>query len=208
MSAKPKKTVHKKKHAEDREPGVHKDPVPVLLFVITLLLAFWGMMYLHTNAGGFNRYVYGPFSSYDMVSNVQPGSSDDPMKKGADIYKSICLPCHQASGMGAPGQFPPLIGSDWVNVEGPNRMLRIVLNGLNGPIEVNGESWSGAMPGFGDLIASDEDLAAVITYVRNSWGNEASFCTPEEAAAVRADSGDRGRPWTGPELMALPVEVQ
>ena len=208
MSAKPKKTVHKKKHADEREPGVHQEPVPVLLFVILLLLAFWGMMYLHTNAGGFNRYVYGPFESYAMVSDVQPGSSDDPMKRGADVYKSICLPCHQSSGLGAPGQFPPLAGSDWVNVEGPNRMLRIVINGLSGPVEVNGQSWSGAMPGFGDVIASDEDLAAVITYVRNSWGNEASVCTPEEAALVLSESADRGLPWSSPELLNLSVEVQ
>jgi len=208
MSAKPKKTAHKKKHSEDREPGVHMEPIPVILFVISLLLAFWGMMYLNTNAGGFNRYVYGPYDSYDMVSNVQPGSSDDPMKRGADLYKTVCAVCHQPSGLGTPGQFPPLAGSDWVNVEGPNRMLRIVMNGLNGPIEVNGQSWSSAMPGFGELLTSDEDLAAVITYVRNSWGNAGSACTPEEAAAVRADSGGRTNPWTATELLALPVEVQ
>jgi mono/diheme cytochrome c family protein len=87
-------------------------------------------------------------------------------------------------------------------------MLRIVINGLSGPVEVNGQSWSGAMPGFGDVIASDEDLAAVITYVRNSWGNEASVCTPEEAALVRSESADRGRPWSSPELLNLSLEVQ
>jgi mono/diheme cytochrome c family protein len=207
MSAKPNKHTNKK-HVKEREPGFQKEPIPVLLFVITLLLVYWGMMYLNTNAGGFSRYVYGPYASYDQLSSVQPGNADDPMKRGANVYRNVCLPCHQASGLGAPGQFPPLAGSDWVSVEGPNRMLRIVLNGLNGPIEVNGKSWSAAMPAFGDSIPSDEDLAAVITYVRNSWGNAASACSPEEAAAVRAESGGRSLPWSGAELLALPVEVQ
>ena len=208
MSSKPKKSNPSKKSSNDREPGVSKAPISVIFFVVTVLLADWAMMELNTRAGGFNRYVYGPYESYKVVAAVQPGSGDDPIKLGADIYRNICSPCHQASGMGAPGQFPPLAGSDWVNVEGPNRMLRIVLNGLNGPIDVNGETWNAVMPGFGDVIASDEDLAAVISYVRNSWTNEASICTPEEAAAARADSGDRGRAWTATELLALPLEVQ
>ncbi|MEC9130594.1 MAG: cytochrome c [Verrucomicrobiota bacterium] len=208
MSSKPKKSNPSKKSSNDREPGVSKAPISVIFFVVTVLLAYWAMMELNTRAGGFNRYVYGPYESYKVVAAVQPGSGDDPIKRGADIYRNICSPCHQASGMGAPGQFPPLAGSDWVNVEGPNRMLRIVLNGLNGPIDVNGETWNAVMPGFGDVIASDEDLAAVISYVRNSWTNEASICTPEEAAAARADSGDRGRAWTATELLALPLEVQ
>jgi len=208
MSAKSKKNTPKKKHAEDREPGFHNAPVPVILFVIAILLTYWGMNYLNTNAGGFSRYVYGPYSSYEIVSDVQPGSGDDPIKRGADIYRNVCSPCHQASGMGAPGQFPPLAGSDWVNTDGPNRILRIILNGLNGPMEVNGQSWNAAMPPLGDVIASDADLAAVVSYIRNTWGNEASICTPEEAAAVRAESGDRGRSWSAAELLALPVEVQ
>lgn len=208
MSAKPKKNTSKKKHAEDREPGFHTAPVPVLLFVVATVLAYWGMNYLNTNAGGFNRYVYGPYSSYELVSDVQPGSGDDPIKRGEGIYSSLCLPCHQGSGLGAPGQFPPLSGSDWVNTEGPNRILRIILNGLNGPIEVNGETWNGIMPPLGDVVGSDEDLAAVVSYIRNTWGNEASICTPEEAAAVRAEAADRSNPWTAAELLALPVEVQ
>jgi len=126
MSAKSKKNTPKKKHAEDREPGFHNAPVPVILFVIAILLTYWGMNYLNTNAGGFSRYVYGPYSSYEIVSDVQPGSGDDPIKRGADIYRNVCSPCHQASGMGAPGQFPPLAGSDWVNTDGPNRILRII----------------------------------------------------------------------------------
>jgi len=75
-------------------------------------------------------------------------------------------------------------------------------------MEVNGQSWNAAMPPLGDVIASDADLAAVVSYIRNTWGNEASICTPEEAAAVRAESGDRGRSWSAAELLALPVEVQ
>lgn len=208
MSSKPKKNAPKKKHTEEREPGVHQEPVPVLLFIVAILLVYWGMMYLNTNAGGFSRYVYGPYHSYDMVSAVQPGSANDPMKVGADAYQRYCSPCHQASGMGVPGQFPPLAGSDWVNTEGPNRIIRIILNGLGGPVDVNGVTYNAQMTPFGDTIVSDDELAAIVTYVRNSWGNEGSACTAEEVAAVRAESGDRSRPWSADELLKLPLEVQ
>jgi len=205
--AKSNKAAKPRKPADDREPTFVNKPVPILLFAAALMLFYWGTLYLDTNAGGFSRLVYGPYHSYELVSDVQPGGADDPIKRGADVYKSICSPCHQPNGMGAKGQFPPLAGSDWVNTEGPNRILRIVMKGLNGPLEVNGEPWNAVMPGFGDVIPSDEDLAAVVSFVRNSWGNEASICTPEQAAAVRAEIADRSLPYSASELLALPVET-
>ena len=89
---KPKKSNPSKKSSNDREPGVSKAPISVIFFVVTVLLAYWAMMELNTRAGGFNRYVYGPYESYKVVEAVQPGSGDDLIKRGADIYRNICSP--------------------------------------------------------------------------------------------------------------------
>lgn len=99
-----------------------------------------------------------------------------------EVYDKVCIACHQSNGMGVPGSFPPLVG-EWVNGEKP-RLINVVLQGLSEEIEVNGETYNGVMPQQSYL--SDEEIAGVLTYIRNSFGNNSSEITPEEVAAERA----------------------
>lgn len=104
------------------------------------------------------------------------------MTRGADVYAKICAPCHQATGKGIPGAFPPLAGSG-AFYGSPQKHAGIIINGLSGPITVQGQAFNGAMPPQGSL--SDLDIAAVATYVRNSWGNADGIVTPADVAAAR-----------------------
>ena len=127
-----------------------------------------------------------------------PGARDvDP---GQEVYVASCAACHMPAGTGIPGAFPPLAGSRWV--EGDERMIvRIVLQGLTGEIEVDGETYSGLMPPLGATL-SDAQIAAVATYVRRNWGNAAPAVTAATVARERAATSGRTTPWTVPELMA------
>ncbi len=117
---------------------------------------------------------------------------------GAALYAATCKACHQASGLGLPGQFPPLAGSEWVTGS-EERLVRIILHGILGEIEVEGETFNGAMPTWGPTF-KDEDVAAVATYVRTTWGNKASPITTATVTRVRLKYSARTTPWTAAEL--------
>lgn len=97
-----------------------------------------------------------------------------------------CLACHQAEGQGLPPVFPPLAGSEWVN--GPvENLIRIQLRGIQGPLTVKGVEYNQVMPA--NATMSDEDIAAVLTYVRSNFGNTSGPVTPEEVKALRSEVG-------------------
>lgn len=181
-------------------------PVPVWLFVLLGLLAFWGMNFLDQRAGGFHPSVYGPYRGYDQLEALLPKSEGDALfAKGQGIYATYCSVCHQSTGQGLPGQFPPLAESDWVNTPGSARLIRLVLNGIQGPITVNGQAFNGAMPPWRDLL-TDEAVASVLTYVRQNqnWGNEASPVTPDQVKAIRDETAGRVTAWNPEELLRAP----
>ena len=122
---------------------------------------------------------------------------------GQDVYArdGYCATCHGADGKGLQAAgFPPLAGADWVTGS-KKRLAQIALDGLIGPITVLGEQYSGTVPmtPFKNLL-TDEELAAVLTYVRNSFGNEASQVTPEEVGAVREATRNKVGFYTAAEL--------
>jgi len=107
---------------------------------------------------------------------------------GAEVYRreAHCITCHQADGQGLPAaQFPPIAKSAWVTGS-PERLIRLALHGLMGPIEVNGVKYPGQVPMTAFKGLSDQELAGVLTYVRNSFGNQASPITPGQVARERA----------------------
>ena len=182
---------------ETDEPRTTDYTLPVLIIALFGLLFYFADMYLMDHSGEFNALVYYPNSKVP----TPPGGGVD----GQWVYttKAGCAACHQPNGAGSKAQnVPPLAGSEWVNAEGPNRIIRIVLHGLNGPIEVKGETWSNQMLPFGGIL-SDEEIAAVLSYVRQSWGNQASSVTTEQVKAIR-DEVPEHAPWTAAELQRIP----
>lgn len=112
-----------------------------------------------------------------------PVTQEQLMAAGEKLYASNCASCHQTTGQGLPGVFPPLANSDWFDQNDKNAHIDVMLNGLRGEITVNGQKYNGVMPGFGHL--SDLDLAAIATYERSAWGNDHGVITPEEVKALR-----------------------
>ncbi len=117
-------------------------------------------------------------------AEVASGELADIQVRGEAVYTTNCAACHQPTGLGLPGAFPPLAQSDFLQGN-RQEVLRSALFGLSGPITVNGVEYNGVMPSAGYL--TDEELADAVTYVFTSWGNTGSAVSVEEVAAIRAN---------------------
>lgn len=113
--------------------------------------------------------------------------SEAIMERGEQVYNAHCLACHQADGSGNPGMYPPLDLTETV-LGDKNKLIDITLNGLTGEIEVKGEIYNQVMIPHNFL--TDEQIADVLTFIRNSFGNQAEAVTPEEVAARRTQTSE------------------
>jgi mono/diheme cytochrome c family protein len=128
---------------------------------------------------------------------AEAAGSGQRIANGGQLFAANCQACHQASGQGLPGVFPPLAGSPWV-AGNPAVLTQILLHGMTGPIEVLGTTYNGAMPAF-DKQLNDEEIAAVASHIRNQWGNSAAPVEPATVADARKASAKREEPWHGPK---------
>ncbi len=189
---------------EQVEPRDGREPVPLWLTLFYGFVVFWGGYYLATYNGGFRPDVYDENSlRVGIVADVGKGEPD-PEVLGKRLFTVNCAACHQQSGEGVAGQFPPLVDSEWVIGE-PAILIRILLHGLQGPLTVRGETYNGNMPAFGEKL-DDQQLSLVLTYIRQSWGNQADAITPEWIGQVREIEKDRSTPWSADELQAVKPE--
>ncbi len=190
---------------EKPEPQEGYESAPRWLIVLIVALVFWGGYYLGSYNGSYDPMIFdeNPRNSPAVAGPPKP---IDPLVLGKRVYATNCAACHQADGKGVAGVFPPLAGSDWVNTEGHARLVRIVLGGLNGPITVNGQTYNNVMVPWRDIL-SDEQIAAVLSYVRQEWGNSAASVSVADVAGLRFSTQERiGKPWTADELLALPLQ--
>ncbi|HQT23935.1 MAG: cytochrome C [Sphingobacteriales bacterium 17-39-43] len=107
---------------------------------------------------------------------------------GSILYNTYCASCHQRDGKGDNSRFPPLAGSEWVTGD-KQRLISVILNGLDGEITVNGQSWQGMMPAHAEFL-DDHAIASISTYIRQSFGNKAGPVSSLEVAEVRKKSGN------------------
>jgi mono/diheme cytochrome c family protein len=128
---------------------------------------------------------------------MAPSAPADPMVLGKEIF-SACTQCHQGDGRGVSGTYPPLVMSEYVTGD-ERRLAAILINGINGPFTVNGATYSSEMPKWRDYF-NDEELAAVMTYIRNTWGNKAPPVAKETVAKVRAELSTNPNPWSAETL--------
>ena len=154
---------------------------PLLLSASILLLG----------CGGESKPKSGSDTAAVVATAVEPVAN-----KGEATYGQICATCHQATGLGVEGNYPPLKDAAWLTGD-PSVPIAIVIAGLQGEITVNGKVYNGAMAAWGML--SDDDVANVLTYARSQWGNTAGPVTAEQVKTVRAAMGTRGI-WTAAEL--------
>lgn len=195
--------VHGQLLREKEEPTENFSPMPLLFVGLFMALSFWAGIYLIRTSGDFSPFHYDETKvGGAMVADAGPVEID-MMAMGRGVYTRNCQVCHQADGAGVPGVYPPVVNSDWVQ-DNPERLIKVVLSGLVGTIQVNGATYNNAMTAFGGVL-SDVQVAAVLTYIRtgDSFGNASHAVSPELVAEVRAEYGARRESWTGPELEAI-----
>jgi mono/diheme cytochrome c family protein len=185
--------------------------VVICFFVALALLLYLGMAYLDGHAGGFNPMVYAPFTSVKQVAEYHPKSEEaEEFIRGQLAFRTYCAQCHGENGQGtASTGIPPLAGSEWVIAEGPNRVIRIVLNSVQGPITVRGQTYNNpAMPPWRETIPDDAEIARLLNFIRRNpdWGNNASPVKKEQVTKIREATKGRATQWTAEELQGVPVK--
>lgn len=194
---------------EGPEPSEKRAPVPFWLIILAAVIIFWSGTQLALNSGGFRADVYNPsLVSWSGGGSGGPAVAPDPKVIGKRLFSQNCAVCHQDTGMGVAGQFPPLVGSEWVvggDWVGDNHLVKILLAGMQGPVQVKGNTYNNAMPAWAQL--KDEQIAAVLTYIRSEWGNAAAPITVDYVKTIRAATADRKDPWAQKELKAIPAET-
>lgn len=195
--------VHQQLLRERPEPSEGFSPMPIFLLFVFAALIFSSGIYIAQYSGGFSPLVFDEAAGHGGEGESAPREVD-PMVLGARFYNTVCAACHQPTGAGLPGTFPPLAGSEWVQGN-EQRIIRVVLHGLQGPLEIEGQTFNNVMPAHGPGSAARWNagrIAAVLTYVRNSWGNEAPPVTQETVQAVIDATSDRPamQAWTAEEL--------
>ena len=191
---------------EKDDPRDGYEPIPLWLVSAFMALVFWAGAYLAFNSGGFQSDVYNPTQVSWTGGGGAPKGPPDPMIVGKRLFTANCVACHQATGQGVAGQFPTLVGSEWVvggDWVGDNHLVKILLHGLQGPIQVKGNTYNGAMPPWKQL--KDDQIAMILTYIRNEWGNSAPPITAEQVAKVREETAAQTEPYTQNQLKAVPA---
>ena len=154
-----------------------------MLPVLCCVSGFWFATLLAGCAAG-RRYA--------RVTDVQAGRGE---------FESYCAACHQYDGQGM-GEAPPLEGSSWV-VGPPDRLIKIVLHGVRGKMEVDGNTYDREMPGFGQIL-SDEDIASVLSFVRARFGGPRTPIDARTVGEIRSEHENRTGYWSVDELLAQP----
>ncbi len=186
------------------EPTATRSTAPMWIIVVTLILLFVGGYYFDQHSGWFDAKVYAPYASAVTLEDYQPKSGEAAARaRGKAVYESVCGICHGPDGLGKPGQAPALAGSEWVLTKGANRLAHIPLMGIAGPITVAGKDWNLNMAAMGAALP-DDDLAAVLSYIRNSWGNQAGTITGDDIKKIRAAVGQNPQPMSADQLMKIP----
>jgi mono/diheme cytochrome c family protein len=190
----------------DTEPTVAASGGAAWPFVLLGVVLFGCFLHVENTGGAFRADVY---QSGVKLPPPMPNEPEEVKlyKAGAQLY-AACAGCHQPSGMGSDAlNFPPLAGSEWVTREKPDRLIRIILDAVEGPISVKGKTYdnAGMTPFRGAL--NENQIAAIATYVRGNkdWGNSAGHVTPAQVKAIMdATAKNAGTRWRVTTLNQVP----
>jgi mono/diheme cytochrome c family protein len=207
--------VHAAIQREKREPRVGLEPLSIWLIAVYGLAVFFGGAYLGRYSGNFSGDGLDPLggpppTKKTGVTGPGGGGPETPLtpaERGKKIFAANCQTCHQANGLGVPGQYPPLAGSEFTT-GGSRRPAMIVLKGLQGPVTVKGQKFGTAVMQPWDKTLTDQKIADVLTYERSEWGNNASPVTAEQIAALRKELANHPDSFTEPDVLAVPADAE
>jgi mono/diheme cytochrome c family protein len=206
--------VHAAVQREKREPRVGAEPLSIWLIAVYGLAVFFGGAYLGRYSGNFSGDGLDPLGGAPRTmkkgggpQGEQPQAELSPHDRGKKIFSANCQTCHQANGLGVPGQYPPLAGSEFTT-GGSRRPAMIVLKGLQGPVTVKGQKFGTAVMQPWDKTLTDQKIADVLTYERSEWGNSASPVTAEQIAGLRKELANHPDSFTEPDLLGVPADAE
>ena len=186
---------------EHADPDEGERPLPWFLVMFLGAMAMWGAFYIYVTPSGENS-EYGDQRTVAALRPQEQPAGAAAKIDGKQVFGARCAACHQPTGQGVAGVFPPLVGSEWVLGE-EKFVISILLHGITGEIEVKGAKYNGAMPSFNAV--SDEELAAVMSYIRSDWGNQAPRIAAQSVAARREATKDRTEPFkSGQDIKSAP----
>jgi mono/diheme cytochrome c family protein len=204
--------VHAAIQREKREPRVGLEPLSIWLIAVYGLAVFFGGAYLGRYSGNFSGDSLdigfappkpkGPGGGGGAAQQAELSPAD----RGKKIFSANCATCHQMTGQGVAGQYPPLAGSEFVN-GGTRRLGMIVLKGLQGPLKVKGAQYGTAVMQPWDTTLNDQKISDVLTFIRQEWGNTGGPVSPEGIAALRKELAPRKQSWTEPDILAVPADA-
>lgn len=197
--------VHTQLGNNKEEPTEGFSLTPIVIVFLFCGFGFWAGLYLTRNSGDFNP------GSFDLdapraVAYAGPIVFEPDPVKGEKLFLTNCAACHQPTGLGVAGAFPPLVASPWVSGS-EERIIKIIIAGLAGEIEIKGAKFNGAMPNIGAGL-KDAQIAHIVTYVRQAWGNNAGPVMDAKVAELRKVVGPRGAYSPAEILQAHPLEVK
>src|SRR5438876_4978643 len=198
---------------EKVEPRVGREPLSLWLIAVYGLAVFFGGAYLGRYSGNFSGDGLDPLGGPPPAKKgggpqgEQQQAELTPHDRGKKIFAANCQTCHQANGVGVPGQYPPLAGSEFTT-GGSRRPAMIVLKGLQGPVTVKGQKFGSAVMQPWDKTLTDQRIADVLTYERSEWGNSASPVTAEQIAALRKELANHPNSFTEPDLLGVPADAE
>ncbi|MBS0611347.1 MAG: cytochrome c [Comamonadaceae bacterium] len=182
-------TRAQQRESEDPEEAIR--PMPLSALLVAVFMVLWAVVYiLYSEPLTLSRY--GDQRTRAELSGPAPAAPGAAVD-GKALFAAHCVACHQATGLGLPGVFPPLDGSEWVHGD-PRVLANILLHGITGEITVKGNKFQGAMPSFQQL--SDAELAGIASFIRNNWSNKGEAIEPDLFAKERKD-GNRTTPFEG-----------
>lgn len=182
---------HRAQQRENADPEERIRPVPLVVAAVVLAMVVFGVLYIMLS-DPFGNAELGDRRTMADLSGPAPAAAGAAVD-GKQVFTAQCVACHQATGKGLPGVFPPLDGSEWVTGDA-RTLANILLHGVTGELEVGGVTYNGAMPAFQQL--GDAELAAVASYIRSSWSNQADALQPALFEQERKAS-DRTTPFEG-----------
>ena len=180
---------------ENPDPTEGERPFPKPLLAVVIALVTWAIGYITITQSNDNA-AFGDHRTLSTLQGPAPGAKVD----GAQIYNAQCVACHQATGVGLAGVFPPLAESEWVTGD-PKRLAQIVLHGVSGTLTVKGAAYNGMMPPFKDKL-DDAEMAALLTHIRSQFGNRAEAVDAKLVLDARSASSARTAPWNGDNELA------
>ncbi|MFW6347238.1 MAG: c-type cytochrome [Cyclonatronaceae bacterium] len=196
--------IHSAAMRERPLPEEGNERGPWWMYAVIICTLAFGFFYMGRYLGEVSDRAHVLYIQAEGEAEEEEEEEFDPIAEGQRVYTRVCQACHQSNGEGVQGSFPTLVGAEWV-VDKPDNAVKIVLNGLQGELVRDDATYNGVMPAFDNL--SDQEIAAVVSYIRDSFGNDASEYPEERVTQIRELTSDISGAYDEAQVLETAEEI-